>query len=306
MVEYTIYPSLRGKTVLITGGAEGIGAAAVELFCRQGSKVILFDISEPSAVDLIDKVRQEASTNTVEQSWRPTIAPPIFYQCDVTDLDQLSALARQVLDEHGPVHVLVNNAAAAGSKSRVPSTEMTPEIWDLDVATNLRHVMFLTQYIVPSMQKMGTGSIINMGSIVRFSSLGDFVPLPWIWSQLLHRMPCDQTNRSTQSWRIPAVGLPVYTMCKAAIMGLTRTHSKEFGKDGIRVNSIMPGAIATERQRKEVLTAEYRAEVMAAQSLQRDLLPEEVARVILFLASDDSSAVTGSSYVVDGGWVSDP
>ncbi|KAK3115211.1 hypothetical protein LTR53_005668 [Teratosphaeriaceae sp. CCFEE 6253] len=278
MVEYTIYPSLRGKTVLITGGAEGIGAAAVELFCRQGSKVILFDISEPSATDLIDKVRQEASTNTAEQSWRPTIAPPIFYQCDVTDLDQLSALARQVLDEHGPVHVLVNNAAAAGSKSRVPSTEMTPEIWDLDVATNLRHVMFLTQYIVPSMQKMGAGSIINMGSI------GEH------WG----------------SWRIPAVGLPVYTMCKAAIMGLTRTHSKEFGKDGIRVNSIMPGAIATERQKKEVLTAEYRAEVMAAQSLQKDLLPEEVARVIMFLASDDSSAVTGSSYVVDGGWVSDP
>jgi NAD(P)-dependent dehydrogenase (short-subunit alcohol dehydrogenase family) len=89
-------------------------------------------------------------------------------------------------------------------------------------------------------------------------------------------------------------------------MGLTRTHSKEFGKYGVRVNSIMPGAIATERQIKEVLTPEYRAEVMAAQSLQRDLMPVEVARVILFLASDDSSAVTGSSYVVDGGWVSDP
>ena len=88
-------------------------------------------------------------------------------------------------------------------------------------------------------------------------------------------------------------------------MGLTKTHSKEFGKDGIRVNSIMPGAIATDRQIKEVLTPEYRAEVMAAQTIQRDLMPNEVASVILFLASDDSSAVTGSSYVVDGGWVSD-
>ncbi len=123
------------------------------------------------------------------------------------------------------------------------------------------------------MQEQGHGSIINMGSI---------------------------------SWRIPAFGLPVYTTAKAAIMGLTKTHSKEFGKSGIRVNSVMPGAIATERQIKEVLTPEYRAEVMASQTIQRDLMPKEVAAVILFLASDDSSGVTGSSYVVDGGWVSDP
>ncbi|TKA62794.1 hypothetical protein B0A55_09410 [Friedmanniomyces simplex] len=273
MAEYTVYPSLRGKTVLITGGAEGIGAAAVELFCQQGSKVILFDISEPSATALIDRIKKQAEGLPEGQSWRPAITPPIFYQCDVTDLDRLKSLAEQTIDEHGPIHVLINNAAAAGAKSRVPSTEVTPQVWEMDINTNLRHIMFLTQYIVPSMQKLGSGSIINMGSI---------------------------------TWRIPAVGLPVYTMCKAAIMGLTRTHSKEFGKDGVRVNSVMPGAIATERQRKEVLTPEYRAEVMAAQSLQRDLLPEEVARVILFLASDDSSAVTGSSYVVDGGWVSDP
>ena len=88
-------------------------------------------------------------------------------------------------------------------------------------------------------------------------------------------------------------------------MGLTKTHSKEYGKDGIRVNSIMPGAIATERQIKEVLTPEYRELVMSSQTIKRDLVPKEVANVILFLASDDSSAVTGSSYVVDGGWVSD-
>lgn len=87
---------------------------------------------------------------------------------------------------------------------------------------------------------------------------------------------------------------------------MTRTHAREFGADNVRVNSIMPGAIATERQIKEVLTDEYRAEVMAAQAIQRDLMPDEVARVMLFLAADDSSAITGSSYVVDGGWVSDP
>jgi NAD(P)-dependent dehydrogenase (short-subunit alcohol dehydrogenase family) len=104
----------------------------------------------------------------------------------------------------------------------------------------------------------------------------------------------------------PANKPQVYGACKAAIMGLTRTQSKEFGKHNIRINSVMPGAIATQRQRDEVLTPEYREEVMRGQSLQRDLEPEEVAKVIVFLGSDEASGVTGSSYVVDGGWCSDP
>lgn len=262
-----IYPSLEGKVVLITGGAEGIAAAAVELFCRQGSTVIFLDISESSAKSLIDKVRSGKEADKDSRTTTPT-----FYHCDVTDLNQLKETAKKVLDIHGTVNVLVNSAAAAGAKSRVPSAEVTPESWEFDINVNLRHVFFLTQAIIPAMQRQGSGSIINMGSI---------------------------------TWRIPTYGVPVYATAKAAIMGLTKTHSKEYGKDGIRVNSIMPGAIATERQIKEVLTPEYREFVMANQSMQRDLIPREVASVILFLASDDSSGVTGSSYVVDGGWVSD-
>lgn len=95
--------------------------------------------------------------------------------------------------------------------------------------------------------------------------------------------------------------------CKAAIMGLTKTHSKEFGKDGIRINSVMPGAIATERQKQEVYgpSPEYHDLCIENQTLKRDLEPREVASLMVFLASDDASAITGSSYVVDGGWVSD-
>lgn len=266
-----IYPSLRGKIVLITGGAEGIAASAVELFCRQGSKVIFFDISEYSAESLIEKLKEQQKTRSESHGDNLTTIPT-FYRCDVTNLDELKTNAERVLSEHGTVHILVNSAAAAGAKSRVPSSQVTPESWDFDINVNLRHVFFLTQAIVPAMQKQGYGSIINMGSI---------------------------------SWRIPAVGTPIYIACKAGIMGLTKTHSKEYGKDGIRVNSIMPGAIATDRQIKEVLTEEYRNYVMQNQTMQRDLRPNEVANVILFLASDDASAVTGSSYVVDGGWVSD-
>lgn len=263
-----IYPSLRNKVVLITGGAEGIGAAAVELFCRQGCTVVFLDISESSSQNLINTIKEQQKSDPESR-----IAVPAFYKCDVTNLDQLQKVAKEVLDEYKTVDVLVNNAAAAGAKSRVPSTQVTLESWNFDINVNLRHTFFLTQAILPAMQKQGSGSIINMGSI---------------------------------SWRIPAFGLPLYTTCKAAIMGLTKTHSKEFGKHGIRVNSVMPGAIATERQIKEVLTPEYRDWVMMNQAIQRDLLPKEVASVILFLASDDSSGVTGSSYVVDGGWVSDP
>ena len=266
--QHAIYPSLRGKNVLITGGAEGIGAAAVELFALQGAQVIILDISASSAESLMSRI------NTLNDAITGKPVPtPIFYQSDVADLPNLQSLAQVILKTHTTIHVLVNNAATAGHLARKDTMSMTPESWDFNMNVNLRHVFFLTQAFVPAMQAAGGGSIVNMGSI---------------------------------TWRIPAVGLPAYTAIKAAIMGLTRTHSKEFGPWGIRVNSVMPGAIATERQIKEVLTDEYRAEVMAAQSLKRDLEPMEVAKVIVFLASDEASAVTGSSYVVDGGWCSDP
>ncbi|KAI5862971.1 3-oxoacyl-reductase [Durotheca rogersii] len=262
MENHAIYPSLRGKSVLITGGAEGIGAAAVELFCRQGSHVVFLDYAETSAAQLVEKVDGIAGATK-----------PVFMHCDVTDLGRLRACAERVLAEHGgAVDVLVNNAGRAGAATRVPTAEVTPESFDADVAANLRHQFFLTQAVAPAMAARGRGSIVNLGSI---------------------------------TWRIPATGLPVYTLCKAAVQGMTRTHSKEFGPRGVRVNSVVPGAIATRRQIDQVLTPAYRAEVMAAQSLKRDLMPEEVASLILFLAADDSSAITGSSYVIDGGWVSD-
>ncbi|KAH9904168.1 NAD(P)-binding protein [Xylariomycetidae sp. FL2044] len=265
--QYATYPSLRGKTVLITGGAEGIGAAAVEHFCRQGSRVTFLDYSEASAAELLAKMERAEA----EGATRPT-----FLHCDVTDLDRLRACAEQVMADPasgGAVDILVNNAASAGAGSRVATVDVTPESFDYDVHVNLRHQFFLTQAVVPGMRAKGSGSIINMGSI---------------------------------SWRIPATGLPVYTLCKAAVVGMTRTHSREFGRDGIRVNSIMPGSVATQRQLDEVLTDEYRRHVFANQAVDRDIVPAEVARLMLFLAADDSSAITGSSYVVDGGWVSDP
>ncbi|KAL2844782.1 short chain dehydrogenase [Aspergillus pseudoustus] len=268
-----IYPSLRDKTVVISGGTNGIGAATVTLFALQGSQVIFLDISKEAAEQTVEQVISH-TRDSEQQPWGPPVKPRIFYHCDLTDLSALQSTAARILDEHGPIHVLVNNAAATSSSARMPTETVTPSDWDFSVNANLRHVFFLSQAFIPAMKHAGGGSIVNLGSI---------------------------------SWRIPAAdGQAVYAACKAAIMGLTRVQSKEVGDANIRINSVMPGAIATQRQREEVLTPEYRAEVFAAQSLKRDLVPEDVAKVIVFLGSEEASGVTGSTYVVDGGWVSDP
>lgn len=258
------YPSLRDKVVVITGGAEGIGAAAVVAFAHQGSKVMILDIASDSATDLIQSIQAHAISST---------QIPEFHYCDVTDLERLKSVAADIITKHKTVNVLVNNAALSAASARVPTQEVTPSTWESSINVNLRHQFFLTQYLAPHMARNGGGSIINMGSI---------------------------------TWRVPTVGSPVYAAAKAAIHGLTKTHAREFGKDGIRVNSVMPGSIATERQVKEVLTEEYRDATLEAQALKRVLRPEEVARVVCFLASEDASAITGSSYCVDGGWVGDP
>ena len=187
--------------------------------------------------------------------------------CDLTDTGMVRNAVAEIEQKLGPVRVLVNNAAR---DDRHKFEEVTPEYWDERIAVNLRHQFFVTQAVVPGMKRAGGGSIINMSSI---------------------------------AWMIPSTGLPVYVIAKAGIVGLTRTLAKELGPENIRVNCISPGAIMTERQRRLWMTPEYLAEIMQRQSLKRELLPEDVARLALFLASDDSSAITGQNFVIDGGWV---
>ncbi len=192
---------------------------------------------------------------------------PIYFRCDLTDIGALQSAVREAVASLGGVDVLVNNAA---NDQRHKVEDVTPEYWDASIAVNLRAQFFMIQAVLPAMKAAGRGSIINMSSI---------------------------------SWMIPSTGVPVYIAAKAAIVGLTRTLAHELGPNGIRVNAVLPGAIATEKQRRLVYTPEYKAEIMASQALKRDILPEDVARLVLFLAADDSSAITNQSYVVDGGWV---
>ena len=255
--QFATYPSLRGRRVLITGGADGIGAGLVEAFVLQGSKVVFLDISDSKASALVDRLRAS-----------PGVTAPEYHHCDLTNIDDLKITVEKILSMHEKIDILVNNA---GQDTRKATEDVTPEFFDASVAINLKQMFFLTQAIVTGMQKTRSGSIINIGSI---------------------------------TWAIPATGLPVYTSLKAAIMGLTRTHAHEFGKDGIRVNSIMPGGIATDRQRRDVYsTPGYSEWMMSNQALKIELVPDDVARLALFFAADDSRAITGQSYVVDGGWV---
>jgi len=171
------------------------------------------------------------------------------------------------LDRFQIVDVLVNNA---GNDTRHSIAEVTSEYWDRCIAVNLKHQFFMAQAVIPAMKKARRGSIINMSSI---------------------------------GWAIPSTNMPVYVTAKAAIVGMSRTLAHELGADNIRVNCVMPGAILTERQKRLWFTEAYQAEILASQALKRMILPQEVARLVLFLAADDSSAITNQSYVIDGGWV---
>ncbi|HEY4053980.1 MAG TPA: SDR family oxidoreductase [Terriglobales bacterium] len=252
---FAAYPSLKDLPTLITGGATGIGAALVEHFAIQGSRVAFFDVDKAAAGKLMEAI-----------SLRIT-HPPLFLRCDLTDIAALREAVKEVESRLGPIRVLVNNAA---NDDRHNFADVTPDYWDQRMDVNLRHHFFAAQAVVPGMTRAGGGSIINMSSI---------------------------------AWMIPSTGLPAYVTAKAGIVGLTRTLAKELGPANIRVNAVSPGAIMTDRQRRLWMSPEYFAEIMQRQSLKRELLPEDVARLVLFLASEDSSTITGQNFVIDGGWV---
>jgi D-xylose 1-dehydrogenase len=252
---FAVYPSLRDRAVLVTGGASGIGAAIVEAFAGQGSRVAFLDIQDADAHATIARV---AGSGAIA---------PLYLPCDLADIAALQNAVHTAEEQLGGFGVLVNNA---GNDARHSVESVTPEFWDRCMAINLRQQFFMAQALLPAMRRAGRGSIINMSSI---------------------------------GWIIPSTSVPVYVTAKAAIVGMTRTLAHEVGHCNIRVNCILPGAVATERQRRLWLTPEYEAEVLAAQALKRLITPEEVARLVLFLAADDSSAITNQSYIIDAGWV---
>ena len=248
-----IYPSLKQRVVLITGGASGIGASHVAHFAAQGARVAFVDI---------DAGRAAAVVATVE---RAGLAAPLFLPCDLLDIAALQRAAAEVADRLGPVEVLVNNAA---HDQRHRWEGLTVADWEDRLNVNLRHQFFAIQAVAPGMQRAGRGSIVNTGSV---------------------------------SWRRGQGGMPAYTSSKAAVEGLSRSFARDLGGDGIRVNTVIPGWIMTERQKTLWLTPADEAATLAAQCLKRMLQPDDVSRLVLWLAADDSRMCTAHCWVVDAG-----
>ena len=250
---FAVYPSLRDRVVLVTGGASGIGAEEVTQFARQGAKVAFLDVNDAAASALIGALGGEG------------LSPPLYLPCDLRNIPALQAAIAEVARRLGPITILVNNAA---NDQRHGFEEVTVEFWDERMATNLRHQFFAIQAVAPMMRAAGGGSIVNFGSI---------------------------------SWHLSQGGMPAYTSAKAAVEGLTKSMARDLGPHGIRVNCVIPGWIMTQRQIDLWLTPEAERNLIESQCLKTKLVPADVARMILWLAADDSRMCSSQLWVVDGG-----
>ena len=240
-----IYPSLKGRKVLITGGGSGIGAGLVAGFAKQGAQVHF--------IDLVDEISASLTDNR-----------PVFHTCDLTDTPALEKVLADILAD-GPVNILVNNAAR---DDRHSLEEITSDFFDRNIGVNLKHLVMCTRVVAPAMKAAGGGVILNFGSI---------------------------------SWHLGLPDLALYETAKAGIEGFTRAMARELGRDNIRCNAIIPGNVKTPRQMKWY-TPEGEKQIVDAQCLDGRLLPENVASLALFLASDDASLLTAHSYWIDAGW----
>ncbi len=230
-----------------------------------GESIVEHFCAQGSRVAFVD-IAIEPSRALVERIAARGHARPLFVPCDLCDIEALRAAIARVGRELGPVRALVNNA---GNDDRHRVEDVTPAYWDERIATNLRHQFFAAQAVIPQMKVAGGGSIVNFGSI---------------------------------SWMNAEGGYPAYTASKAAVHGLTRGLARDFGLHNIRVNTVVPGWIMTERQVTLWLDETGERQIRENQCLKRKLYPPDIARMVLFLAADDSENCTAQNFVVDGGW----
>jgi NAD(P)-dependent dehydrogenase (short-subunit alcohol dehydrogenase family) len=241
------YGSLQDRSVVITGGASGIGEEMVRAFAAQGARASFIDIAQEPG-------------NALANATGAT-----FHACDVTDIPALREVLARIESDQGGVDVLVNNA---GKDDRHDMAEVEPDYWRRALALNLDHHFFATQAVAKGMAARGAGSVIMLGSI---------------------------------SWMRGRPGMVGYTTAKAAINGMTRTLARELGPSNIRVNCIVPGAILTERQKQLWLTPELNQQFLDLQALKFRLDASHVAKMALFLGSDESGGCTGANFIVDAG-----
>jgi NAD(P)-dependent dehydrogenase (short-subunit alcohol dehydrogenase family) len=253
---------LTGKVAIITGGAGGIGAAAAKLFTDEGAKVLLVDRNESALQRVVDTLDSAVASYTV---------------ADVTQPAEVQGYIQTALERYQGIHIVLANAGVEGVIQ--PITDYPVDVFDQVMAVNVRGVWLGLKYAIPAMRARGGGSIIITSSTAGIRG---------------------------------SVGLSAYTTSKHAVIGLMRTAALECAPWGIRVNTVNPAPIETRMMRslEEMRTTVAGTSVTVAQTkeafatripLRRYGAPEEVGRLMLFLASDESSFCTGGVYMVDGG-----
>lgn len=245
------FHDLDGQSVFITGGGSGIGAALTRGFLEQGAQVAFIDIADCDGF--------------VAQVTEQTGRTPLFIRGDITDTPALRAAIDRAAAAHGPVTVLVNDAA---NDMRRDVADVTEDFWDRMIAVNLRAYYFACQAVAPGMRDAGGGAIVN------FSSISYMMGIP---------------------------ELSVYTTANGGITAMTRSLSRAFGPDNIRVNAIAPGWVLTEKQLEKWATPEGLQAHMDMQALKQHMQPSDMVGPVLFLASAASRMMTGQCMVVDGG-----
>lgn len=267
----TIHPELIAKVEVEAAtypSLKGMGVLITGGGSGIGASLVEHFCAQGCRVGFLD-LNANVADETAETVGKRTGNTPFYRAADLRDIDALKHGIEALRSEIGPIRVLVNNA---GNDDRMPLEEVTPDYWDERFQTNLRHQFFAVQAVVPEMAEAGGGSVINMGSI---------------------------------SWMRGAAGLIFYTTAKSAVMGMTKSLARELGTRNIRVNSIAPGWVLTERQverAKRVYQGKF-SEYLEVQCLKEHLLPPDIARMALFLAADDSRLITSQTFIVDGGVV---
>jgi NAD(P)-dependent dehydrogenase (short-subunit alcohol dehydrogenase family) len=246
------FPDLREASVFITGGGNGIGAALTDGFLAQGARVAFVGRSDATAF--------------AEEMAAKHDRKPLFLPCDITDTPALQAAIDRAAKAHGPLTVLVNNAA---NDTRMTALDITEAQWDASQAVNLRAYFFAAQAAARQMQAHG-------GAIINFSSI---------------------------SYMMGMAGLAPYIAANAGIMGLTRSLAREWGPFGIRVNALAPGWVMTPRQRDLWVTPDSLAAHLDKQCLKEEIRPDDIVGPTLFLASQAARMMTGQTIAVDGGVV---
>lgn len=229
-----------------------------------GEAIVAAFVEQGATVAFVDIMREAGAALCARLA--SVAEPPVFRYCDIADIPALLGVMDELARDLGDFDVLVNNAA---NDQRHRVEEVTLAYWDERIAINQRPMFFTCQAVLPGMKKKGGGSIINLGSM---------------------------------SFHAKNPGYPVYATTKASVVGLTRCLARDLGKFGIRVNTVTPGWVMTQRQVDLWVNEEAEAEISRAQCLPGKLMPDDVASMVLFLAADDSRMCTGQDFVVDAGW----